>query len=44
MMCLKPLILEVRDRRNKIFVLKVDLVTKNGLKTQIRDRVLAEEI
>ena len=37
-------LVELRDRLSEIFDLKVDIVTKNGLKTLIRDRVLAEEI
>ena len=37
-------LIELRDRLSEIFDLKVDLVTKNGLKTRIRDRVLAEAI
>jgi uncharacterized protein len=35
-------LVELRDYLSEIFDLKVDVVTKNGLKNRIRDRVLAE--
>ena len=35
---------ELRDYLSEVFGLQVDLVTKNGLKARIRDRVLAEAI
>lgn len=37
-------LVELRDYLSEIFDLKVDVVTKNGLKDRIRDRVLAEII
>lgn len=37
-------LVELRDYLSEIFDLKVDVVTKNGLKNRIRDRVLAEII
>jgi uncharacterized protein len=37
-------LVELRDYLSEIFDLKVDVVTKNGLKNRIRDRVLAETI
>jgi uncharacterized protein len=38
------MLVELRDYLSEIFDLKVDVVTKNGLKPRIRDRVLAEAI
>ena len=38
------MLVELRDYLSEVFVLKVDIVTKNGLKFRIRDRVLAEAI
>jgi len=38
------MLLELRDYLSQLFGLKVDIVTKNGLKPRIRDRVLAEAI
>jgi len=37
-------LVELRDYLSEVFGLQVDLVTKNGLKDRIRDRVLAEAI
>lgn len=38
------MLVELRDYLSQLFGLKVDLVTKNGLKSWIRDRVLAEVV
>ena len=38
------MLVELRDYLSEVFGLKVDIVTKNGLKFRIRDRVLAEAI
>jgi predicted nucleotidyltransferase len=38
------MLVELRDYLSQLFGLKVDIVTKNGLKPRIRDRVLAEVI
>ncbi len=38
------MLIELRDYLSDLFGLKVDVVTKNGLKSRIRDRVLAEAI
>jgi predicted nucleotidyltransferase len=38
------MLVELRDYLSEVFGLKVDIVTKNGLKPRIRDRVLAEAI
>lgn len=38
------MLVELRDYLSQLFGLKVDVVTKNGLKARIRDRVLAEAI
>ncbi len=38
------MLVELRDYLSQLFGLKVDIVTKNGLKPRIRDRVLAEAI
>jgi len=38
------MLVELRDYLSEVFGLKVDIVTKNGLKSRIRDRVLAETI
>ena len=38
------MLVELRDYLSEVFGLKVDIVTKNGLKSRIRDRVLAEAI
>jgi len=38
------MLVELRDYLSQLFGLKVDIVTKNGLKHRIRDRVLAEVI
>ncbi|PSF29447.1 DNA polymerase beta [Aphanothece hegewaldii CCALA 016] len=38
------MLVELRDYLSQLFGLKVDLVTKNGLKSRIRERVLAEAI
>jgi uncharacterized protein len=37
-------LIELRDYLSELFAIKVDLVTKNGLKARIRERVLAEVI
>lgn len=37
-------LVQLRDYLSELFGLKVDIVTKNGLKPRIRDRVLAETI
>jgi predicted nucleotidyltransferase len=37
-------IIELRDDLSELFAIKVDVVTKNGLKARIRERVLAEVI
>ena len=36
------MLVELRDYLSQLFGLKVDVVTKNGLKPRIRERVLAE--
>ncbi len=38
------MLVELRDYLSQIFDLKVDIVTKNGLKPRIRERVLAEAV
>jgi uncharacterized protein len=38
------MLVELRDYLSEIFDLKVDIVTKNGLNSRIRNRVLAEAI
>jgi uncharacterized protein len=38
------MLVELRDYLSQIFGLKVDIVTKNGLKSRIRERVLAEAV
>lgn len=38
------MLVELRDYLSQLFGLKVDVITKNGLKPRIRDRVLAEAI
>ncbi|MDX2272657.1 MAG: nucleotidyltransferase family protein [Cyanobacteriota bacterium] len=38
------MLVELRDYLSDLFGLKVDIVTKNGLKARIRDRVLAEVV
>jgi hypothetical protein len=38
------MLVELRDYLSDVFGLKVDIVTKNGLKSRIRDRVLSEAI
>ena len=38
------MLVELRDYLSQLFGLKVDVVTKNGLKPRIRERVLAEAI
>ncbi len=38
------MLVELRDYLSQLFGLKVDIVTKNGLKPRIRERVLAETI
>lgn len=37
-------LVELRDYLSQITGMKVDVVTKNGLKTRIRDRILSEVI
>lgn len=37
-------LVELRDYLSQLFGLKVDIVTKNGLKSRIRERVLAEVV
>jgi uncharacterized protein len=37
-------LIELRDYLSQLFALKVDVVTPNGLKPRIRDRVLSEVI
>jgi uncharacterized protein len=39
-----PKLIELRDYLSQLFELKVDIVTPNGLKARIRDRVLSEVI
>lgn len=39
-----PLLVELQEELNTLLEMDVDLVTKNGLKSRIRDRVLAEVI
>lgn len=38
------MLVELKDYLSQLFELKVDIVTKNGLKPRIRERVLAEAI
>jgi predicted nucleotidyltransferase len=38
------MLVELRDYLSQLFGLKVDVITKNGLKPRIRERVLAEAI
>ncbi|WP_445631848.1 nucleotidyltransferase family protein [Nostoc sp. DSM 114167] len=38
------MLVELRDYLSQLFGLKVDIITKSGLKPQIRDRVLAKTI
>jgi len=38
------MLVELRDYLSQLFEMKVDIVTKNGLKSRIKDRVLAEAI
>ena len=38
------MLVELRDYLSQLFDLRVDVVTKNGLKSRIRDRVLDEVI
>jgi predicted nucleotidyltransferase len=38
------MLVELRDYLSQLFDLKVDVVTKNGLKSRIRERVLAEVV
>lgn len=38
------MLVELRDYLTQLFGLKVDIVTKNGLKPRIRDRILGETI
>ncbi len=38
------MLVELRDYLSDLFGLKVDIVTKNGLKARISDRVLAEVV
>jgi predicted nucleotidyltransferase len=38
------MLVELRDYLSQLFDLKVDVVTKNGLKLRIRERVLAEVV
>ena len=38
------MLVELRDYLSEVFGLKVDIVTKNGLKSRIRDRFLTEAI
>lgn len=37
-------LIELRDYLSELFAIKVDVVTKNGLKARIRETVLAEVI
>jgi predicted nucleotidyltransferase len=37
-------LIELRDYLSQLLMLRVDIVTRNGLKSRIRDRVLAEVI
>jgi hypothetical protein len=39
-----PKLIELRDDLSQLLALKVDIVTPNGLKARIRDRVLSEVI
>jgi uncharacterized protein len=39
-----PRLIELRDELSQVVALKVDIVTPNGLKPRIRDRVLSEVI
>jgi uncharacterized protein len=39
-----PKLIQLRDDLSQLLALKVDVVTPNGLKARIRDRVLAEVI
>jgi len=38
------MLVELREYLTQLFGLKVDIVTKNGLKPRIRDRILGEAI
>ncbi len=38
------MLVELRDYLSQLFGLKVDVVTKSGLKSRIRERVLAEVV
>jgi len=38
------MLVELRDYLSQLFGIKVDVVTKNGLKPRIRERVLAEVV
>ena len=38
------MLVDLRDYLSQLFGIKVDIVTKNGLKPRIRDRVLAEVV
>ena len=38
------MLVELRDYLSQLFGIKVDIVTKNGLKPRIRERVLAEVV
>ncbi|MEA5517222.1 nucleotidyltransferase family protein [Nodularia sp. UHCC 0506] len=38
------MLVELRDYLSQLFGLKVDIVTKNGLKPRMRERVLSEAI
>ena len=39
-----PKLIELRDYLSQVFSIKVDVVTQNGLKPRIRERVLSEVI
>jgi uncharacterized protein len=39
-----PKLIELRDYLSQVFSIKVDIVTQNGLKPRIRERVLSEVI
>ena len=38
------MLVELRDYLSQLFGIKVDIITKNGLKPRIRERVLAEVV
>ena len=38
------MLVELRDYLSQLFGIKVDIVTKNGLKPRIRERILAEVV